>query len=182
LVSSFQAFEDYQRNEAWVWEHQALVRARILCGSDVLVKRFQQLRLEILTRERDVGALRAEIISMRHRMRAQLPKIPNQNYDLVQGEGGIKDIEFLVQFFVLKDSHAHPALAQYTDTLHIIQELGRACILQADECQLLLKAYETYRKCLHRCTLQNLAPLADQDEFLVLREGVTRLWGRCLGS
>ncbi|MCB1719988.1 MAG: bifunctional glutamine synthetase adenylyltransferase/deadenyltransferase, partial [Candidatus Competibacteraceae bacterium] len=115
LVSSFEAFAEYQRSQAWTWEHQALLRTRVVAGPVALADRFAAIRREILQRERDPVALRQEVRDMRERMRAELDASTEENFDLKQGPGGIADIEFMVQYAVLANAWRWPDLLIFTD-------------------------------------------------------------------
>ncbi|MGD8570747.1 MAG: bifunctional [glutamate--ammonia ligase]-adenylyl-L-tyrosine phosphorylase/[glutamate--ammonia-ligase] adenylyltransferase, partial [Gammaproteobacteria bacterium] len=101
LVTHIDSFRDYQVKKAWTWEHQALVRARPVTGDDEVSEKFQQLRREVLAQHRDIGKLRGEVVDMRERMRKELAAKKSGFFDLKQGEGGITDIEFMVQYMVL---------------------------------------------------------------------------------
>ncbi len=110
LVSSLASFCDYQRERAWTWEHQALVRARAVAGDAELVADFDALRAQVLARPRDPASLAEDVSSMRRRMRAELDRSDAAVFDLKQGEGGLVDLEFLLQFLLLRDAAEHPAL------------------------------------------------------------------------
>ena len=114
LVSSLEAFREYQLSEAWTWEHQALVRARVVVGSQRLRDRFDVIRTEVLGQRRDHGELRQQVREMRERMRRELSRGNSELFDLKQGHGGIADIEFVVQYLVL----AHVCTAPGTHALH----------------------------------------------------------------
>src|SRR5690606_33522391 len=102
LVSSMAAFEQYQRQEAWTWEHQALIRARAVAGSPALAEIFAGQRRDVLRRPRDLAALREDIRRMRQRMRLELgTPVGTPLFDLKQDTGGLVDIEFIVQYLVL---------------------------------------------------------------------------------
>lgn len=111
LVSSIAGFAEYQRERAWTWEHQALARARCVAGDDALAERFRAVRREILSRPRDQAMLGKDVVEMRQRMRRELDRSSPALFDLKQGEGGLVDLEFLLQFLVLRDSGRAPELA-----------------------------------------------------------------------
>ncbi len=187
LVSSFKALADYQRERAWTWEHQALVRARVVAGDDELAQRFAALRREQLGREREPEALRAEVLEMRRKMREHLlPKggedVKNALFDLKQGRGGIVDIEFMVQYAVLAWSQRYPSLATNTDNIRILEALQREQLLAEVDVQALIAAYKTYRSHAHRLNLQEekgLVPLAELGEC---RDYVSRIWQQLMGE
>lgn len=176
LVSSIEAYEHYQKESAWTWEHQALVRARPVAGDSRLGDEARRVRAEVLARERDLPTLRREVREMRERMRRSLDRSTAERFDLKQGEGGLADIEFLVQYAVLAWSHRHRELLGHTDNIHLLQILARLGRLTDEEAQGLLDALRTYRARIHRCTLQELPALVEAEPFAPERERVRRLW------
>ncbi len=184
LVSSLRAFEKYQENSAWTWEHQALVRARVVAGSDKLSAQFMTLREQILRRQRNLDRLREEVVAMRQKMRDQLgsDKLDDgsQPFHLKQDAGGIVDIEFLVQFAVLAWSHTHPELCRYTDNIRILEQLAATQCLSTEGVETLTRAYKTYRALGHRLTLQQKDNLLDAGAFLAERQAVKTLWQKVL--
>ncbi|MFT3897852.1 MAG: bifunctional [glutamate--ammonia ligase]-adenylyl-L-tyrosine phosphorylase/[glutamate--ammonia-ligase] adenylyltransferase [Thermomonas sp.] len=126
LVSSLAGFGEYQRERAWTWEHQALVRVRCVAGDAALGDAFGVVRAETLSKPLDAVKLAEEVSSMRRRMRAELDRSDAARFDLKQGEGGLVDLEFLLQFLVLRDARAHPALLAPRDTPGLLRALGDA--------------------------------------------------------
>jgi [glutamine synthetase] adenylyltransferase / [glutamine synthetase]-adenylyl-L-tyrosine phosphorylase len=116
LVTSVSAFADYQRKEAWTWEHQALVRARVVAGDALLAQRFAALRQEILQQAREPQALLSDVQQMRERMRAELDRSSTTHFDLKQGEGALVDIEFQLQHAMLAGTLS-PALGTRSEVL-----------------------------------------------------------------
>src|SRR5690606_24913393 len=116
LVSSLPSYLDYQMHRAWTWEHQALVRARAVAGDPALAADFERIRGETLSRPREPAALAADVASMRRRMRAELDRSDAGRFDLKQGAGGLVDLEFLVQYLVLREAGAQAALQAPRDT------------------------------------------------------------------
>ena len=183
LVSNLAAYADYQRHEAWTWEHQALVRARVVAGSAVCATIFNELRHEILARRRDPEILRGEVREMRERMRAELAPQPGNAphyqtgyFDLKQQQGGIADIEFMVQYGVLAWTCDHPALADFTDNIRQLQGFAAAGLMPEHDVQQLSHAYRAYRAALHRLTLQEEPAQVSDTEFRDERAVVTNLW------
>ncbi len=176
IVSTLEAFGQYQQEKAWTWEHQALVRARVVAGDPTIAEGFEVLRREILVQRRDREQLRVDVREMREKMRGHLSKAEAGQFDLKQDPGGIADIEFMVQYGVLAWACEHPSLLEYTDNIRLLEALA-ACGLMADEdAALLADAYRAYRGRYHRLTLQELPALCGADEFSDYREGVIRLW------
>lgn len=133
LVSSLASYADYQRERAWTWEHQALVRARPIVGDAALLADFSRVRTQILCRPRDPERTRTDVVAMRRRMRAELDRSDTTRFDLKQGAGGLVDLEFLLQFAVLAAASRQPALAGPTDTPALITAAADCGWLQADE-------------------------------------------------
>ncbi len=180
LVSSLEAFADYQRNEAWTWEHQALVRARVVAGDPALAARFESVRSEVLGRRRNADELRVAVRDMRERMRVELAVRGDDHFDLKQDRGGIADIEFMVQYGVLAWASKHPQLLVYTDNIRLLDGFAHAGLMAAADSRLLADAYRAYRARLHRLTLQEESAVADAREFQEYREGVAALWRKLM--
>lgn len=188
LVSSLPAFQRYQEHEAWTWEHQALVRARVLAGCARVGAGFEQVRAAVLERERDLPGLRAEVSEMRAKMRDNLGTAATaagtaenafeaaSPFDLKQDAGGIVDIEFMVQYAALAWSRQHPELHRYTDNIRILDGLREAGLMPAADVELLQEAYKAYRSVAHRQALQKQPGKVAGDQFAAERRSVMRLW------
>jgi glutamate-ammonia-ligase adenylyltransferase len=188
LVSSLAAFERYQQQEAWTWEHQALVRARVLVGDHDVGRAFENIRAAVLRRERDLPKLRAEVTEMRAKMRDNLgTRVTTAGrganafeahlpFDIKQDAGGIVDIEFMVQYAALAWSREHPALLRYTDNIRILEGLEHAGLLPPADASLLREAYKAYRSVAHRRALQKQAAVIAADQFVAERREVMRIW------
>ncbi|MEW6672414.1 MAG: bifunctional [glutamate--ammonia ligase]-adenylyl-L-tyrosine phosphorylase/[glutamate--ammonia-ligase] adenylyltransferase [Thermodesulfobacteriota bacterium] len=176
LVSHIEAFKQYQEESAWTWEHQALVRARVIYGDDRLASYFEQVRAQVLARRRDPKKLQHEISSMRARMRRELLIKDAGIFDLKQGPGGIVDIEFLVQYLVLLGACRHSELLKWTDNVRLLGALAQTGMMDGDAAFFLRKAYLSYRLVSHRLSLQNRAAVVPDSEFRVLRENVQAIW------
>jgi glutamate-ammonia-ligase adenylyltransferase len=176
LVSHIAGFRDYQIEDAWTWEHQALIRARAVGGDPLLRKRFEEVRKATLTRRRDPRTLRTDVVDMRRKMRRELLKPEEGVFDLKQDNGGIVDIEFLVQFLVLLHAHRHPALVDWTDNVRLIQTLITTGVIDEFDAHILKHAYLIYRALAHKLSLQEKAPRVPAGKLQRLREKVTELW------
>ena len=153
LVSTLASFSDYQRVRAWTWEHQALVRVRGVAGDRDLLAAADAVRAEVLGRTRDVAQLIEDVSSMRRKMRAELDRSDAAIFDLKQGEGGLVDLEFLLQFIVLRDAASHPALLESRATPALLEvALGTGSISDAAYAQL-QAAHATLLDVGLRCTL-----------------------------
>ncbi|WP_236629830.1 bifunctional [glutamate--ammonia ligase]-adenylyl-L-tyrosine phosphorylase/[glutamate--ammonia-ligase] adenylyltransferase [Pseudohaliea rubra] len=156
LVSSLAAFAGYQREDAWTWEHQALVRARPVAGDPQVAEAVDVLRCAILARPRDRAALAGEVVAMRNRMREHLlpRKLAEASFHLKQSPGGIVDIEFMVQYAVLAWSHDEPELTRWSDNIRILETLGREGRFPEAVAADLIAAYIAFRSASHRLALQ----------------------------
>ncbi|WP_020209878.1 bifunctional [glutamate--ammonia ligase]-adenylyl-L-tyrosine phosphorylase/[glutamate--ammonia-ligase] adenylyltransferase [Gilvimarinus chinensis] len=182
LVASIGAFEKYQENEAWTWEHQALVRARPVAGSESLAAEFEAVRGRVLQRDRNLAKLRGDVIDMREKMRSHLGTAAGrEEFHLKQDGGGIVDIEFMVQYAVLAWAHKAPALTRYTDNIRILETLAQEALLPEAGVLQLIDAYKAYRSTGHRLALQHQqAVLQGTDVFAAERKQVTDMWRQLL--
>lgn len=176
LVCHIDGFETYQRNEAWTWEHQALVRARFICGEPELSASFNAIRKAILCEEREVRSLMQDVANMREKMRNHLNKGDNQRFDIKQDSGGIADIEFLVQFWVLANALSHPKLTMWSDNVRIITLLNDNQIINDEVAKTLTEAYLQYRNTSHILALQQQEVMESSGEFSKMREKIQAIW------
>lgn len=176
LVSALDAFEHYQRHEAWTWEHQALVRARAVAGDPELARRFAHIRRAVLLMERDPERLRTDVREMRQRMRAQLGTKASERFDIKQDPGGIADIEFMVQYAALRWARELGEYLAFTDNIRLLEGIEAAGLLPADDARVLADAYRAYRARVHALALQEQPEVADDAEFGEYRTQVTRIW------
>jgi glutamate-ammonia-ligase adenylyltransferase len=181
LVCHIDAWEAYQMRDAWTWEHQALVRARGICGDPALIRRFEAIRRRVLARPRERGTLQREVVQMRERMRREHGNRRRTGFDLKQDRGGMVDIEFLVQYVILLMAHRYPRLLRWTDNVRQIQTLAETGIIGDEMAHRLRMAYLTYRAQAHRLSLQEEAPVIPVDRMKDLRLVVIRFWNRMLG-
>jgi [glutamine synthetase] adenylyltransferase / [glutamine synthetase]-adenylyl-L-tyrosine phosphorylase len=176
LVSSLQAFDHYQRDKAWTWEHQALVRARPIAGSARITAQFRRIRAEVLARPRAAEALKREVREMRERMWRELGSCDARRFDLKKDPGGIADIEFMVQYGVLAHAARYPAICEFTDNIRILDALAANGVLSAADANFLQDAYRSFRNRVHALSLQGQAASVDALEFEAERAGIKRLW------
>jgi glutamate-ammonia-ligase adenylyltransferase len=179
LATSLQAFSNYQRESAWTWEHQALVRARFVAGDEAVAAQVEAIRREILCRPRQEAALASEVTGMRQKMRDNL--LPGGAaaeglFYLKQGVGGIVDIEFMVQYAVLAWSHRVAELARWSDNVRILETLAAEGLFQQSECDILTEAYLAYRSAAHQLALQQETAAVPADQFLEFRAAVEDKW------
>ncbi len=178
LVSSLQAFEAYQLEKAWTWEHQALLRARPVAGDPDLMRAFEQARRTILARPRDLEGLHKDIREMRARMLAEQPA----GDDLKRLPGGLIDVEFLCQYWTLQHAVDKPALLEETGTIPLLRTLAANDCIASDEAEALITAASDFRAHLHARTLAGEASDSEVEHLAAHREQVTAIWERHLGG
>ncbi|AOA57457.1 bifunctional [glutamate--ammonia ligase]-adenylyl-L-tyrosine phosphorylase/[glutamate--ammonia-ligase] adenylyltransferase [Acinetobacter larvae] len=184
LVTSFKAFEQYQLKSAWLWEHQALVRARSIAGTQELREKFEQLRCRILTMPRQEQDVRREVLNMRQKMKDHLGSSKEQKkhgiFHLKQDAGGIVDIEFMAQYVVLAWSGTNHDLAHYSDNVRILEDAARVGRLSSDDATALIRAYLCERAESHRLALANHSMQVRAADWLDTRQVVYTLWQRLI--
>ena len=180
LVTSTDAFDDYQRNEAWTWEHQALVRARVVYGDPQLTSQFDAIRRDIMTLVRDGKTLQTDVREMREKMRAHLGNKHRDRFDIKADEGGITDIEFITQYLVLRYAHEKPKLTRWSDNVRILELLAQNDIMDEQEALALTRAYTTLRDELHHLALQELPGYVALEHFDAERTLVRDSWQKWL--
>jgi len=176
LVTHPQAFRQYQQDHAWVWEHQALIRARPIAGDPGLCREFEDIRTAMLCRSRDPQTLRTEVMAMRERMHAaQKPHDPGQ-YNLKHDPGGMIDVEFMVQYAVLRWAHEHPELIRHRANISLIEALEHRGLLDPAPAELLRTAYREYLAAEQRLKLMERQPLVDRAALGDTPSKVAALW------
>ncbi len=182
LVSSLEAFEGYQRAQAWVWEHQALTRARFIAGDASIGQSFERLRTEILRAPRDLGALKKELAAMRAKVLAAHPN-KSGRFDVKHDRGGMIDIEFCVQYLVLAHAHAHPELSANVGNLALLASASALGLIEPLLAQAARRAYRDYRRLQHARRLQGEPAARVEPEAVAShRETVERLWTSIFGA
>ena len=180
LVSSSAAFAEYQRQHAWVWEHQALTRARFSAGDQHVGKQFENIRDEVLRQQRDIDTLRGEIVTMRQKM---LDGHPNTSslFDIKHDRGGMVDVEFMVQFLVLAYAYQYPQLADHKGNLALLKRCGECGLIDPQQAEAACQIYRKLRAIQHKMRLNNLSPCRiDPMEINTLP--VLELWKTVLGD
>lgn len=183
LVSSLAAYEQYQQQEAWTWEHQALVRARPIYGDDAVVAEFARIRRAVLAKDRDLPTLAKEVREMRQKMRDHLLKAGEGEFDLKQSPGGMVDIEFIAQYLVLAHACGEPdALTRWSDNVRIFDECVMAGVLTLEQAEGLKQAYLEIRNLGHRLNLSEISRKVGDDQLRAERQRVSQVWQRLLGE
>jgi len=180
LVVHIDTFAQYQSEEAWTWEHQALVRARFIYGHSKLCEKFNVIRESILGRKRDKKQLQQQVVEMRNKMRNHLDKSTETECDIKQAPGGLVDIEFLAQFLVLNYGVKEVALCRYSDNIRIFEQLAKYQIISNKQKLALIEDYCALRNKGHRAVLQNQASLMARSEFDLYAKNVSEIWQKIM--
>ena len=179
-ISGFAGFAQYQRENAWTWEHQALTRARFVAGDTALGAAFTALRREVLCRPREPAKLREEILAMRQKMRDNLDASNDEHWDLKQGAGGLIDLEFITQFLVLRDAARDARIVEYSDNWRQLDALEQAQSITSEQKAILIETYRLHRASAHRLALQNSETRLPASQFEAERATINLLWKQIL--
>ncbi|MET1282678.1 bifunctional [glutamate--ammonia ligase]-adenylyl-L-tyrosine phosphorylase/[glutamate--ammonia-ligase] adenylyltransferase [Vibrio navarrensis] len=180
LVCPVDAFDEYQRQEAWTWEHQALVRARMIYGDDELAGEFARVRHEVLALPRDESQLKKEVAEMRVKMREHFGGKKADRFMLKQDQGGITDIEFLAQYLVLNFSASKPKMTRWSDNVRIFETSIAQGVMDESQALALTQAYTRMRDEIHKRNLLNLDADVALDKFTAERQVVMDAWNAWL--
>jgi glutamate-ammonia-ligase adenylyltransferase len=176
LVSSVVAFREYQLQKAWIWEHQAITRARFVAGDSQIGEAFENIRVEVLSQAHDAKLLMAEVCNMREKMRAA-QHIAAEMFDIKHSVGGIIDVEFLVQYLVLAYAKQYPQLAGNIGNIGLLKLLASLNIINHDLAEKVVLAYRDFRYTQHRLKLQGAANLQVNATLVTIHaEAVKTLW------
>jgi [glutamine synthetase] adenylyltransferase / [glutamine synthetase]-adenylyl-L-tyrosine phosphorylase len=184
LVTSITAFADYQRREAWTWEHQALLHARAVAGAARLRSEFESVRLEVLADHVKRETLRIEVRNMRERMRKELGTAARRDagqFDIKQDAGGIADIEFLAQYWALRWAKDYPPVVLFSDTIRQLESVASADLVPQATVDELTAAYRAFRGRSHHLSLAGAGAIVQDTEFVAERAAVTRIWNEAMG-
>jgi glutamate-ammonia-ligase adenylyltransferase len=182
LVASLSGFARYQREEAWTWEHQALLRSRPVAGPAELCREFARIRLETLTECVRQDDLREQVTSMRRRMRKELARGTADRFDLKQDPGGLADIEFLIDYWVLSSAREYPSLVEYPDNVRQLEALEATGLVAAETCASLKADYLALRAQTHELALSDGGRLVAAAPFESLRRRIRLLWEEAFGE
>ena len=180
VVCSLAAYEDYLRNKAWLWEHQALIRARPVTASKSLADTFMRLRQEVLCQARDKEEVRKAVTEMREKIVSARNVKEAASFSLKKDKGGIIDIEFIVQYLVLSHAHRHREICVHTDHVRTLDACAEAGLIKFEFAEELKAIYISYRKFLHQLSLQLLPETATVGKFAKERSIVQKYWASLL--
>jgi [glutamine synthetase] adenylyltransferase / [glutamine synthetase]-adenylyl-L-tyrosine phosphorylase len=182
LVTSIAAFAEYQRHEAWTWEHQALLHSRAVAGPAALMQQFEAVRAQVLALHVRRDSLRADVRHMRNRQRRELSRAGAGEFDLKQDPGGLGDIEFLAQYWALLWARDYPPVAFFADTIRQLESVASADLVPQSRVDVLTGIYRAYRTCLHHRALDGLGAVVAAQEFIGERATVTAVWDEVMGE
>lgn len=183
LVASMTGYENYLHNDAWTWEHQALVRARAVFSDELLLKQFNDMRSSVLCNKRDTQGLAKDVRDMRNKMRDHLNRAEPGLFDLKQSPGGMVDIEFIAQYLVLANAaDADKLLCKWSDNLRIFETCKSLNLLTENQEKSLTEAYCTIRDTSHRLTLNKETRIVNEADFDVSRQAVIEIWDQFLAE
>jgi glutamate-ammonia-ligase adenylyltransferase len=181
MVASLASFRKYQREQAWTWEHQALLRSRPVAGDPGLQEVFAVERRTVLIDHVDRDGLGVEVAKMRARMRRELSASRSGEFDIKQDAGGLADIEFLIDYRVLADAPRVPALVDYPDNVRQLEALAAAALLPPEDCERIKRIYIAYRSRLHELALADGGTVVPDSEFEAERALISAYWQAALG-
>jgi glutamate-ammonia-ligase adenylyltransferase len=185
VVSSVEAFRKYQLESAWVWEHQALTRARFSAGDPAVGESFEKIRCEVLCQQRDLEKLRADIVEMRQKMmdsHATRGDLRETVFDLKHDPGGLVDVEFIVQYLVLGHSHAHHELTGNKGNIALLKMAADAGLIPGDLAETVRNAYRDYRRMQHGLRLNGTKARVAPEEVGARVTAVRELWRLVFGD
>lgn len=182
LVASLASFARYQREDAWTWEHQALLRSRSVAGPAALREAFERVRIETLTGAVRLDSLKADVAQMRERMRQELAVGSATEFDVKQDPGGLADIEFLIDYLVLANASRHPALVEFPDNVRQLEALEAAGLLAPETAASLRADYLALRARTHELALADGGRCVPVAEFAPTRERILQAWHATFGE
>ena len=182
VITSLHSYEKYLINDAWLWEHQALVRSRAVTSSSKLADEFARIRKKVLCQTREIKVVQTSVVEMRNKMLSANKGNFSSDFNIKKDVGGLIDIEFIVQFLVLSYAAKFPQLCEYTDNVRILDRCAEIGLIEEIDATSLKEVYLKYRKYLHQLNLQLEADTTDPNVFAKEREVVQNYWVSLLHS
>lgn len=142
VATKLSGFIDYQEKSAWVWEHLALTRARVVSGPAAMRETIDKTIRAVLTKPRDRSAVAGEVHEMRRRIAAE--KGTDDIWDLKQVRGGIVDLEFIAQYLQIVNAAERPEVLDQ-NTEDALAKLAAAGVLGKADAELLIPAARLYQ-------------------------------------
>lgn len=176
LVSSMRSFREYQSAQAWTWEHQALIRARVVAGQRALAGEFEHIRRDVLSRERDPSVLHQDVVEMRAKMRGELDRSGSGRFDAKQGRGGLADIAFMTQHGVLASAARHSDVLAPRHTCDLLRALAAAKIFDEKIADLLATAWKDLVSRIEARSLQQQSAMLQHERVADRVREVSEIW------
>ncbi len=185
MVSSLAAFRRYQLESAWVWEHQALTRARFSAGDTEVGAAFERIRIEVLSQPRDLSALKNEVLAMRNKMfdtHGTRPRVGMaseevaREFDLKHDRGGLVDVEFIVQYLVLGYAHIHSALTENLGNIALLKIAAELKLIPMNLSDDVRNAYRDFRRMQHQLRLNDASLRVSMSDVASRASAVCSLW------
>ena len=184
MAIGMRAFEQYQMEKAWTWEHQALIRARMVAGDEPIRQEFDRIRLSVLQQAQSCEKIISDVVEMREKMREHLANKDDSVFNIKQDVGGLVDIEFIAQAGVLCSASKASQLLETTSTLLLLEQLPDCDWLSQDEADVLITAYQDYRLAVNRQALViddfNQTNQQLSEKLKQHRIQVTQIWNRIM--
>ena len=180
IICSISSYENYLRSEAWLWEHQALIRARPITTNQKFSDKFIKIRKNVLCQARDIEEVRKSIIEMREKILTEHGSKDKTKFNIKKDKGGIVDIEFIVQFYVLSYANKYNEISEFTDNVRILDACAKANLIKKEHVEELKEIYLKYRKHLHQLSLQLLPDTVELSKFKRERSAIQKYWASLL--
>jgi len=180
IASTLKSYKKYQLEKAWLWEHQALCRARIVAGDFSLIEHFSNIRQEILCQSRQQHNLQKQIIEMRKKMYNSQAKKQSVNFNIKQDNGGIIDIEFIVQYLILLHANHYPNIIEFSDNIRMINSLLKENLISSEIADTLTQIYQKYRDYIHQQALQEQPGISSDKSFSNEQSIIKSYWKKII--
>ncbi|OOF88501.1 bifunctional glutamine synthetase adenylyltransferase/deadenyltransferase [Rodentibacter ratti] len=181
LGCSLSAFENYQLNEAWTWEKQALVRARPVFGEPTLREKFETIRQRVLSTPRDITTLKQDVSAMREKMFSHLSHSKENEFNIKTDRGGITDIEFIAQYLMLAYAPQNPELTKWSDNVRIFESMANMGIIHQADSARLKQCYTNLRNKIHHLNLVGNPSIVSKNDFVEERKFIENFWKSLFG-
>ncbi len=181
IATTLSAFKKYQLEKAWLWEHQALCRSRLVAGDKQLLSGFSGIRRQVLCQPREQLDLQNQIGQMRKKMHNTLATRKAGLFDVKQSFGGIVDIEFIVQYLILYHAKNYPQIVNFSDNIRMIESLYQCQLISSEMAENLSLIYQKYRNFMHQQALQELPGKTTIDTFKSDQKIIRNYWKKFIG-
>jgi len=122
-----------------------------------------------------------DVLSMRQRMRRELAGGGEGRFSIKQDPGGLTDIEFMVQYWVLANAAIYPELVRWSDNIRQLESLTQTGTVDTAIAQEMTDIYRRYRQRVHRLALADQPAMVSDEEFISERKWVCARWAEVFG-